>query len=139
LNNNALLLMASMDDRLQAGRELYDQYCVVCHTETGAGLVGPNLTDAYWIHGGTPMDIHRVVTDGVTAKGMAAWGNQLGPTRVNNVVAYLLTLRGNDVPGKEAEGEFYDLAAESFEDEDGAETGEPAAEETTEAADGAES
>lgn len=118
LSNQALLMMAKMDDRVAAGRQIFEQYCVVCHSENGGGLVGPNLTDDYWIHGGTPMDIHKVVTEGVTAKGMAAWGNQLGPTRVNNVVAYVLTLRGTGVPGKAPEGDYYDLAAESFTDEE---------------------
>ena len=66
--------------------------------------MGPNLTDAYWIHGARPLDLHKVVTDGVTAKGMAAWGNQLGPSRVESVVAYLLTIRGNQVPGGKAPG-----------------------------------
>ncbi len=45
----------------------------------GEGSVGPNLTDAYWIHGGAPLQIHKTVTNGVPDKGMVAWGDQLGP------------------------------------------------------------
>jgi cytochrome c oxidase cbb3-type subunit 3 len=80
---------------------------VVCHLENGSGSVGPNLTDQYWIHGNSPLDIHSVITNGVTAKGMAAWGRQLGPRRVESVVAHVLTLRGQNLPGKKPEGEFY--------------------------------
>ena len=70
--------------------------------------MGPNLTDNYWIHGPEPMDHHRVVTNGVPAKGMAAWGNQLGPRRVELLVAYVLTLHGTNAPGGKApEGELY--------------------------------
>ena len=117
LTNQVLLVMTELPDRVQAGHEVYDQYCAVCHGDQGGGTVGPNLTDDHWIHGGTPLDLHRIVVEGVPAKGMAAWGNQLGPTRVQNVVAYMLTLRGRNVPGKAPEGEPYDLAAESFVDE----------------------
>jgi len=103
--NESLLLMSQVPARVGEGEALFRQYCVVCHAAQGQGLVGPNLTDGYWLHGGAPVDIHRVVTDGVPAKGMAAWGNQLGPARVQAVVAYVLTLRGSEVPGKEPQGE----------------------------------
>jgi cytochrome c oxidase cbb3-type subunit III len=121
VTNQSLMLMSELPDLLAAGREVYDQYCAVCHGDQGGGTVGPNLTDPYWVHGGAPLDLHRIVVDGVPAKGMAAWGNQLGPTRVQNVVAYLLTLRDKNLPGKAPEGEFYDLAAESFGNESASE------------------
>ena len=57
--------------------------CVVCHADQGQGNIGPNLTDKYWIHGAQPVDNHRVVTEGVLDKGMAAWGRQLGPRRTH--------------------------------------------------------
>ncbi|MCB1149993.1 c-type cytochrome, partial [bacterium] len=94
--------------RVEQGREIFQTYCVVCHLEQGQGLVGPNLTDRFWIHGGKPMDIYNTVTNGVLDKGMAAWGNQLGPTRVQAVVAYVLTLRNTNVPGKDPQGDIYE-------------------------------
>jgi cytochrome c oxidase cbb3-type subunit 3 len=104
--NESLLLMSTIPDRVQAGQQLFVQYCAVCHLENGSGSVGPNLTDDYWIHGAAPLDILNIVTNGVTAKGMAAWGNQLGPRRVETVTAYVLTLRGLNLPGKAPEGEL---------------------------------
>jgi cytochrome c oxidase cbb3-type subunit 3 len=109
--NESLGLMATIPARVDEGRELFQQYCVVCHLERGQGSVGPNLTDRYWIHGGAPLDIHRTVTDGVPSKGMAAWGRQLGPRRVEAVVAYVLTLRDTRVEGKAPEGEIWTPAA----------------------------
>jgi cytochrome c oxidase cbb3-type subunit 3 len=106
LTDESLELMATIPDRVAEGRALFEQYCVVCHGNQGEGGVGPNLTDQYWLHGASPLDQHAVVTDGVPAKGMAAWGNQLGPRRVETVVAYVLTLRGQNVPGKAPEGEL---------------------------------
>ena len=86
MNDDALLMIATLPERVDEGRELFTTYCVVCHMEQGQGSVGPNLTDEFWIHGGSPMAIHKTVTDGVLSKGMAAWGNQLGPKRVQSVV-----------------------------------------------------
>ncbi|MFN2371231.1 MAG: cbb3-type cytochrome c oxidase N-terminal domain-containing protein [Candidatus Krumholzibacteriia bacterium] len=105
LSNETFVMMATMEPRLAEGREIYVQYCVQCHLDDGSGSVGPNLTDEDWIHGCDPMAMYKVITDGVAAKGMPAWLNQLGPTRVQAVVSYLLTLQDKNVPGKPAEGE----------------------------------
>ena len=107
VTTETLQLMSTIPAKMEEGRVLFEQYCAVCHLNDGTGSVGPNLTDDYWIHGPTAMDHHAVVTNGVTAKGMAAWGNQLGPTRVELVTAYLLTFRGKNLKGKAPEGEYY--------------------------------
>jgi len=104
MDDSALLLMASVPARVQEGRKLFEQFCVVCHQQNGEGSVGPNLTDAYWIHGGKPMQILNTVNLGVPDKGMVAWAGQLGPSRVQQVVAYLLTLKGRNLPGKAPQG-----------------------------------
>lgn len=40
--------------------------CYACHGSKGEGLVGPNLTDAEWIHGkGTLEEIEAVIVHGV--------------------------------------------------------------------------
>jgi cytochrome c oxidase cbb3-type subunit III len=106
LDDAALELMATLPDRVAEGKTIFTTYCIACHSARGEGLVGPNLTDNYWIHGGKPMDLYNTVTNGVLSKGMAAWGRQLGPKRVESVVSYVLTLRGTNVPGKAPEGEL---------------------------------
>jgi cytochrome c oxidase cbb3-type subunit 3 len=105
--NESLQLMSTLPDKVAEGRRLFETYCVVCHADQGQGNIGPNLTDQYWIHGPTPMDHRAVVTNGVLDKGMAAWGRQLGPRRVDLVVAYLVSISNTNVPGKEPQGEFY--------------------------------
>jgi cytochrome c oxidase cbb3-type subunit 3 len=105
LSNELLLQMSQMDSKLAEGQEIWTKHCVACHKERGEGLVGPNLTDGFWVHGCQPMDMLGVVTNGVAAKGMPAWQNQLGPSRVQAVVAFTLTLRGTDIAGKAPEGE----------------------------------
>ena len=106
--DEALGLIAQVPERVVQGREIFQQFCVVCHAEDGGGNVGPNLTDAYWLHGSKPTDIWKTIHDGVPDKGMAAWGSQLGPTRVQSVTAFVLSIRNTNVSGKAPEGELTD-------------------------------
>lgn len=132
LNNETLFTMASVPTQVESGRAIFQQFCVVCHADQGQGNVGPNLTDAYWLHGGRPMDILHTVTNGVPDKGMVAWGNQLGPRRVQQAVSYILSLRNTNVPGKDPEGDKVGPRGEPLDAEgnpipyDEPETGQPA-------------
>ncbi len=105
VSDKTLLLMASVPSRIAEGRKLFEQFCTVCHGPNAEGSVGPNLTDAYWIHGGKPMQILGTVTAGVPDKGMVAWGGQLGPARVQTVVAYVLSVKDSNRPGKAPQGQ----------------------------------
>jgi len=104
-SDETLALLAQTPAGSVEGGQIYQQFCVACHQADGSGSVGPNLTDAYWIHGGRPLQILATVTNGVPEKGMVAWGGQLGPARVQKVVAYVLTLKGKNLPGKEPQGD----------------------------------
>jgi cytochrome c oxidase cbb3-type subunit 3 len=106
VDNDMLLAMTEMPAKVAEGRELFVKHCVACHLDDGRGLVGPNLTDDAWIHGCQPMDMLKTVSDGVAAKGMPSWANQLGPSRMQAVVSYVLTIRDTNVAGGKApEGE----------------------------------
>jgi cytochrome c oxidase cbb3-type subunit III len=105
LSDESLLMMSEMSNKVADGREIWVKHCVACHKDQGQGDIGPNLTDAYWINGCTPLSMHDTVVNGVTTKGMPAWLNQLGPTRVQAVVSYVLTLRNTNIPDKAPEGE----------------------------------
>ena len=101
-------LMAQLGtDAVERGKETFISTCSPCHQDQGQGKIGPNLTDNAWIHGGAPLDIFHVVRDGVPAKGMPAWGASLGSLGVQQVVAFVLSIRDTNVPGKEAEGTPY--------------------------------
>lgn len=94
-------ILAALDDqtRLDAGKEVFTSNCVPCHKPDGGGSIGPNLTDAYWIHGNTPRDMLETVSEGVLEKGMPAWNALLQPQEIVNVIAYTMTLRGTNPPG----------------------------------------
>jgi cytochrome c oxidase cbb3-type subunit 3 len=87
------------------GKAIFTATCAACHRADAGGNIGPNLTDAYWIHGSKPTNIFHSVHDGVPAKGMPTWGPQLGEERVETVVAYVLSIRDTNVPdGKPPQG-----------------------------------
>jgi cytochrome c oxidase cbb3-type subunit 3 len=102
----ALATLAKDRGTVAQGKKVFVQTCVACHRQDGGGVVGPNLTDDYWLHGGAPDRIYKTITEGVPDKGMPAWGPLLGPDRVQAVTAYVLTIRGTNVPaGKAAQGD----------------------------------
>lgn len=93
---------------LDKGAKIFATNCAVCHLAEGQGLVGPNLTDEYWIHGGGFDDIMTVINNGVIEKGMIAWKGQLSDTQIHQVASFITTLQGTNPPNPKApEGEKY--------------------------------
>lgn len=94
---------------LNAGRNIYDGSCAVCHRADGGGGIGPNLTDNYWILGGSLSNIYEVISEGGRpGKGMIPWKNDLKPLEIAQVSSYVMTMQGtNPADAKEAEGDFY--------------------------------
>ena len=93
---------------LEGGKAPYTARCAPCHGDAGQGLVGPNLTDDSWLHGGSNLDIFKAVKDGVPAKGMPAWGFILTEDELVGIVAYIRSVQGTDPPGaKPAQGTPY--------------------------------
>ena len=87
---------------LADGSQIYAKFCAPCHRADGGGLVGPNLTDNYWIHGSNYVDTVKVIWNGVPAKGMITWKTVLKPDQIQAVASYIYTLRGAKLltPGK---------------------------------------
>jgi cbb3-type cytochrome c oxidase subunit II len=79
---------------LALGKATFATTCASCHGPDGGGIIGPNLTDEFYLHGGQPLELLRTVSEGVLAKGMPPWGKTLKPTQLLAVVAYVTTLRG---------------------------------------------
>jgi cytochrome c oxidase cbb3-type subunit 3 len=85
-----------------SGRTVYDQACAACHRADGGGLIGPNLTDDNWLHGGTLPEILHSVAEGIPAKGMPAWEKMLKPEQLTAVVIYVASLHGTNPPDPKA-------------------------------------
>ena len=99
------MILAAVNDpkALEAGKAVFTANCVACHGAAANGLVGPNLTDNYYLHGYGPTNVYKVITKGVAAKGMPPWGF-LGEEKIKQVVAYVLSLEGKNVEGKAPQG-----------------------------------
>ncbi len=87
---------------LAEGRQTFVMLCAPCHRLDGGGLVGPNLTDDYWIHGSNFVDNLSIIWNGVPTKGMVTWRGVLKPATIHAVGSYIYTLRGAELktPGK---------------------------------------
>lgn len=105
VTEEALLKTAADPKALADGAALFAQNCAACHGPQAQGVIGPNLTDRYWLHGGKPTDVHHTITNGYVEKGMPAWGKTLGPSRVKLLAAYVISLKGKNVPGKAPQGD----------------------------------
>jgi len=98
---------------IDKGAKVFSTNCAVCHLAEGQGLVGPNLTDEYWIHGGSFENIMTIINNGVIEKGMIAWKGQLSDKQIHQVASYVVTLQGTNPPNPKApEGEKYVPEAE---------------------------
>jgi cytochrome c oxidase cbb3-type subunit III len=92
--------------RLEAGKAAYLQNCAACHGQSAEGMVGPNLTDEYWLHGGEVNAIFKTVKFGVTSKGMVAWQGKLSDDQILEVSSFIVSVQGtNPANAKAPQGE----------------------------------
>lgn len=104
VGEDQLLALSKTPDAVQRGAAVFKQNCVACHGERGQGIIGPNLTDSYWLHGSKAKQIHHVIATGVLDKGMPSWRPVLGASKVQDATAFVLSLKGSNAPGKAAQG-----------------------------------
>jgi cytochrome c oxidase cbb3-type subunit III len=80
--------------RVAAGKEKFDTVCAACHGPDGKGnpaLGAPNLTDEYWVYGGSLAAIKETVTNGRSNK-MPAHLELLGEQKVRLLAGYVYGL-----------------------------------------------
>ena|SRR5690554_849208 len=105
---------------IEAGSAIYKGNCATCHGQLGEGGAGPNLTDKYWINGGSIRDIFSVIKYGVPEKGMIAWESQFSPEQIQEVASYIMTLEGTNPPNQRPpQGELYEPKEENVVEEEG--------------------
>jgi cytochrome c oxidase cbb3-type subunit 3 len=106
VDDAALAALTTDAAAVERGRAVYAVSCLACHGAQGEGLVGPNLTDAVWVHPNKPTELLDLVSNGVLDKGMPAWKPALGADKVKDVVVFVMTLKGKNVVGKAPQGEI---------------------------------
>lgn len=88
------------------GKKIYTAACVACHKADGGGMVGPNLTDDHWLHGGDIKSIFKTIKYGINA--MPQWQTSYSNKQIAQVASYVMSLHGTNPPGaKAAEGRLF--------------------------------
>jgi cytochrome c oxidase cbb3-type subunit 3 len=99
VDENTVVLLTTTDD-LAAGKTIFVKSCAACHKETGAGDVGPNLTDNYWLHGNDIRDVFKTIRYGINA--MPQWQNTYSNKEIALVASYVKSLHGSNPPAAKA-------------------------------------
>jgi cytochrome c oxidase cbb3-type subunit 3 len=87
------LLTAPAD--IAAGKAVFQSTCFACHGKNGEGGVGPNLTDEYWLHGGSINDVFKTIKYGWPDKGMKSWKDDYSPSQIAQIASYVKSLGGS--------------------------------------------
>jgi cytochrome c oxidase cbb3-type subunit 3 len=93
---------------IASGQKIFASNCFACHGAKGEGGVGPNLTDDYWLHGGTINDVFRTIKYGVPEKGMQSWEKTYSPSQIKDLASFVKSLKGTNPPnGKAPQGDVF--------------------------------
>ena len=104
VDENNVTILGSAD--IAEGKKMFQTTCVACHNEGGAGNVGPNLTDDYWIHGGDIKSVFKTIKYGINA--MPTWQNAYSNKQIAQLSSYVKSLHGtNPANAKAPQGELY--------------------------------
>ncbi len=100
---------------LDAGKAIFEKgACISCHGTDASGIVfgqpgvGPNLTDDYWLNGGSIKNIFTTIKYGVAGKGMQAWASTYSAKEIAQIASYIKSLHGTKpAKVKDPQGELY--------------------------------
>lgn len=105
VDENTVTVLTGEGD-IAAGKTIFTAACVACHKDNGGGLVGPNLTDDYWLHGGDIKSVFKTIKYGINA--MPQWQTSYSNKQIAQVASYVRSLHGTNPPdAKAAEGTLY--------------------------------
>jgi len=103
---STILQNSNNEEAIANGKLLFQKNCSPCHGQHGEGLIGPNLTDNYWLHSGKKLDIARTIIYGVPEKGMVSWKNILTVNQISELASYVSSIKGSNPKNpKEPQGE----------------------------------
>jgi cytochrome c oxidase cbb3-type subunit 3 len=105
-------------ESLAKGKALYNaqtSMCATCHRADLGGLVGPDLTDDFWLHGCSVAAIAASVQVGFPTRGMPPFGG--GPAltveQLQQLSSYILSTRGSAPAGAKPKDPERDVACSS--------------------------
>lgn len=107
VDENTVKLLTEQTD-IATGKDVFIANCAACHGKAGEGSVGPNLTDEYWLHGGSIPDVFKSIKYGWVEKGMKSWKEDLSPMQIAQITSFIKTLKGtNPANAKAAQGDLF--------------------------------
>ncbi len=88
-------LVEYMNDasRVATGAASYAAVCAACHGAEGEGLIGPNLTDDFWIHGATAEAVWTGINEGYPQAGMPPWKDALSDEERAGLLAFIKSIQ----------------------------------------------
>jgi cytochrome c oxidase cbb3-type subunit 3 len=98
----AVKLTTLTDEKsLDAGKAIFDgpdNVCYSCHRPDLGGMIGPNLTDDFWLHGCGIDAVVKSIKTGFPVKGMMPFGTgkPLTDEQVLQVASYVLSKHGTN-------------------------------------------
>lgn len=100
----AALVALTDADSLARGKAIFegpDNVCSSCHRPDLGGMIGPNLTDEYWLHGCSVEHIVTSIRAGYPLKGMMPYGTgkPLTDAQLLQVASYIVSKSGTAPPG----------------------------------------
>jgi cytochrome c oxidase cbb3-type subunit 3 len=114
VDENTVVFLSNKED-IETGKSLFTNGpCVSCHGNDGSGIVmgqpgiGPNLTDDYWLHGGSIKNIFTTIKYGFPIKGMQSWESTFSAKQIAQLASYVKSLHGTKpANAKEKQGDLY--------------------------------
>lgn len=108
VDESTVKLLTDASD-IEAGKKAFTTMCAACHGADGGGTVGPNLTDNYWIHGGSIQDVFKTIKYGWPEKGMKSWKDDYSPVQIAQIASFVKSLHGTKpATPKEPQGELFE-------------------------------
>jgi cytochrome c oxidase cbb3-type subunit 3 len=107
--NESNVIILTDKAEIEKGATIFKENCFACHGKLGEGGVGPNLTDDYWLNGGSIKNIFSTIKYGKPDKGMKSWQADLSAIQIHEVASYIKTIHGTNPPnGKAPQGELFE-------------------------------
>ena len=97
-----------IEEMLVSGGQIYTQKgCIACHGLKGEGnVIGPNLTDNFWLNGCSEENVVHMISEGKPEKGMTPFKTMLTQEEIKSVSLFILKklVASNPPNGKAPQG-----------------------------------
>ena len=88
---SVILAAQSRPTTNRPAEELYKANCVMCHMPDGnAAIPNMNFADGKWLHGSTPAQLAKVITNGVPGTAMMAFKDRFSDAEILGLAKFVM-------------------------------------------------